>query len=148
MHGKQGHHRDEPRIVVATSGLTRRVHEAKVGAGVFRRTQQFRQVTMTQWPHPRVDLMHLVRPELAEFKARDTELSGWLSRPQGHSGASGQRPWWCRRTGEAVFTQRLPGFADRGHRSVCAQRARGVWLRYVYLDNGELRLNGIKDTKS
>jgi hypothetical protein len=50
-HARQGHHRDERRIVVATSGVTRRVHEAKDGVGVLRPTQQFRQVTMTRWPH-------------------------------------------------------------------------------------------------
>jgi hypothetical protein len=90
-----------------------------------------------------VDLVQLVRPELAEFKARDTELSSWLSRPKGHSGASGQLPsrryeaihpesstlqemaWWSRRTGEAVFTQQLPGSADRGHR-MFAPNVRGA----------------------
>jgi dipeptidyl aminopeptidase/acylaminoacyl peptidase len=44
---------------------------------------------LTDVPHPGVNLSDLVKPELVEFPARDgLELSGWLYRPGGVSGAA------------------------------------------------------------
>jgi dipeptidyl aminopeptidase/acylaminoacyl peptidase len=115
-------------------------------------TKQFRQLTHS--PHPGVDLAQLVRPELVEFKAHDgLELSGWLYRPKGqsgpgpyvvsfHGGPEGQERPSLRSDYQALLAEGIGVFAPNVRGSF------GFGKKYVNLDNGELRFNGIKDIKS
>src|SRR5262249_5844584 len=109
---------------------------------------------VTQSAHAGVDLKKLIRPELHRFAAHDgLELSGWLYRP-----ANGRPPF------PTVLSfhgcpegQERPGFRSdyqvlvaRGI-AVFARNVRGstgFGKRFVNLDNGQLRFNGIKDIKS
>jgi dipeptidyl aminopeptidase/acylaminoacyl peptidase len=115
-------------------------------------TKQFRQVTHS--PHPGVDLAQLVRPDLVEFKAHDgLELSGWLYRPKGqsgpgpyvikfHGGPEGQERPSSRSDYQALLAEGIGVFAPN------VRGSSGFGKKYVNLDNGELRFNGIKDIKS
>jgi dipeptidyl aminopeptidase/acylaminoacyl peptidase len=109
----------------------------------------FRQLTHA--PHAGVDLTGMVRPELVRYTAHDgLALSGWLYRPKVgrapfptvlsfHGGPEGQeRPGFstnyqalCAR-GIAVFAPNVRGSS-------------GFGKRFVNLDNGELRFDGVKD---
>ena len=111
----------------------------------------FRQVTRS--PHAGVDLAKLVRPELVKFEAHDgLELSGWLYRPalagspfpivlSFHGGPEGQE-----RPG---FNSQYQALLSRGI-GVLAPNVRGssgFGKRFVNLDNGALRVEGVKDIK-
>ena len=116
-----------------------------------------RQVTFS--PHAGILLEALVAPKLVTFKAHDgLELSGWLYRPPGTGNASGQT------AGPVVISfhggpeaQERPSFSytyqallSRGI-SVFAPNVRGsagFGKRFVNLDNGEKRFDGIKDIKA
>ena len=114
-------------------------------------TNGFRQVTHT--PHDGVDLPKLVRPELVTFKAHDgLELSGWLYRPGGrassapfvvsfHGGPEGQERPGFRSDYQALLAQGIGVFAPNVRGSA------GFGKRFVNLDNGRLRFEGIKDLK-
>jgi dipeptidyl aminopeptidase/acylaminoacyl peptidase len=111
----------------------------------------FRQVTQT--PHEGVDLATLVRPELVTFKAHDgLELSGWLYRPAGrsgpgpfvvsfHGGPEGQERPSFRSDYQALVAQGIGVFAPN------VRGSSGFGKRFVNLDNGRLRFEGIKDLK-
>ena len=115
-------------------------------------TLQFRQVTRT--PHAGVDLTTLVHPELIEYSAPDgVKLSGWLYRPRKgsapyptvfsyHGGPEGQaRP---------SFNGQVQALADEGI-AVFLPNVRGsagFGKAFVNLDNGALRVNGVKDIKA
>jgi dipeptidyl aminopeptidase/acylaminoacyl peptidase len=111
----------------------------------------FRQVTQT--PHEGVDLATLVRPELVTFKAHDgLELSGWLYRPAGrsgpgpfvvsfHGGPEGQERPSFRSDYQALVAQGIGVFAPN------VRGSSGFGKRFVNLDNGLLRFEGIKDLK-
>jgi len=112
----------------------------------------FRQLTRA--PHAGVDLQALVQPELVRYAAHDgVQLSGWLYRPAGgrapfptvlsfHGGPEGQeRPGFssnyqalCAR-GIAVFAPNVRGSS-------------GFGKTFVNLDNGPLRVDGVKDIAS
>lgn len=106
---------------------------------------------VTHSPHVGVDLDALVRPELVRFPAHDDlELSGWLYRPRGasgpgpivlsfHGGPEGQeRPRF-----DAVYQALLAqGIAVLGPN---VRGSSGFGKRFVNLDNGALRWDGIKD---
>jgi dipeptidyl aminopeptidase/acylaminoacyl peptidase len=114
------------------------------------RSGQTRRVT--QSPHPGVDLASLHRPELVRFPAHDgLELSGWLYRAGAvpgplvicfHGGPEGQeRPW---------FSASYQALAARGI-SVFAPNVRGssgFGKRFVHLDDGPLRFDGVRDIES
>src|SRR4030095_13193340 len=115
-------------------------------------SKQFTQ--LTQSPHAGIDLSQLVRPELVRYKAHDgLELSGWLYRPQGmtkpgpivlsfHGGPEGQE-----RPG---FNSLYQALVSRGI-AVLAPNVRGssgFGKKFVNLDNGALRENGVKDIKA
>ncbi|MEO1088716.1 MAG: prolyl oligopeptidase family serine peptidase, partial [Acidobacteriota bacterium] len=109
---------------------------------------------ITHSPHAGVDLDGLVEPELITYKAHDgLELSGWLYRPPQvdgpapfvlsfHGGPEGQsRPRF-----RAVFqalTARGIGVFDPNVRG-----SSGFGKRFVNLDNGALRFDGIRDIES
>ncbi len=116
------------------------------------KSQQFRQLTFS--PHPGVDLTSLVRPELVTFKSFDgLELSGWLYRPGGqsgpgayvvsfHGGPEGQERAPFRSDYQALLGQGIGVFAPN------VRGSSGFGKKFVNLDNGELRANGVKDIKA
>jgi dipeptidyl aminopeptidase/acylaminoacyl peptidase len=115
-------------------------------------TKQLYQVT--HMPHPGIDLSSLVQPELVRFKAHDgLELSGWLYRPKGqaqpgpyvlsfHGGPEGQERPSFRSDYQALLSEGIGVFAPN------VRGSSGFGKRFVNLDNGALRFNGIKDIKS
>jgi dipeptidyl aminopeptidase/acylaminoacyl peptidase len=108
---------------------------------------------LTHTPHEGVDLATLVRPELVAFKAHDgLELSGWLYRPAGrsgpapfvvsfHGGPEGQERPGFRSDYQALLVQGIGVFAPN------VRGSSGFGKRFVNLDNGPLRFEGIKDLK-
>ena len=116
------------------------------------RSQQFTQLTRS--PHAGVDLTKLVRPELVRYHAHDgLELSGWLYRPHGargagpvvidfHGGPEGQARPGFNSTYQALVARGISVFAPNVRGSA------GFGKRFVNLDNGALRENGVKDIKA
>ena len=112
----------------------------------------FRQITFAQ--HAGVDLTSFVRPELVTFKAHDgLELSGWLYRPRGpagpgpcvisfHGGPEGQERPSFRADYQALLSQGIGVFAPN------VRGSSGFGKKFVNLDNGALRFDGIRDIKS
>ena len=139
--------RDGKRIAITLSGAAQPpdVWMADLGAS-------FRQITFAQ--HAGVDLPAFVRPELVKFRAHDgLELSGWLYRPRGvsgpapyvvsfHGGPEGQEIPSFRTDYQALLSQRIGVFAPN------VRGSSGFGKKFVNLDNGELRFNGIRDIKS
>jgi dipeptidyl aminopeptidase/acylaminoacyl peptidase len=115
-------------------------------------SKRLQQVTHT--PHPGVELASLVRPVLVRFKAHDgLELSAWLYRPKGqsgpgayvvsfHGGPEGQERPSFRSDYQALLSEGIGVLAPN------VRGSSGFGKRFVNLDNGELRFNGIKDIKS
>jgi dipeptidyl aminopeptidase/acylaminoacyl peptidase len=116
------------------------------------KTKQFRQLTFS--PHAGIDLAALVRPELVTFKSFDgLELSGWLYKPKNqtgpgpyvisfHGGPEGQERAPFRGDYQALLGQGIGVFAPNVRGSA------GFGKKFVNLDNGELRVNGVKDIKA
>jgi dipeptidyl aminopeptidase/acylaminoacyl peptidase len=114
-------------------------------------TRTLRQITHT--PYEGIDLARLVRPELVTFKAHDgLGLSGWLYRPVGrsgpapfvvsfHGGPEGQERPGFRSDYQALVAQGIGVFAPN------VRGSSGFGKRFVNLDNGPLRFEGIKDLK-
>ncbi len=112
----------------------------------------FRQVTRS--PHAGVDLTKLVRPELLRFKAHDgLEPSGWLYRPKVgaapfptvlsfHGGPEGQERPGFNSTYQALLSRGIAVFAPNVRGSA------GFGKKFVNLDNGALRFEGVKDIKA
>jgi dipeptidyl aminopeptidase/acylaminoacyl peptidase len=110
---------------------------------------KFRQVTKS--PHAGIDLASLARPELLTFRAHDgLELSGWLYRPKSggapyptvlsfHGGPEGQERPIFNSTYQALLTRGIAVFAPNVRGSA------GFGKRFVNLDNGALRVEGVKD---
>lgn len=115
-------------------------------------TKEFAQLTHS--PHAGVDLSKLVRPELARYKAHDgLELSGWLYRPHGasgpgpivlsfHGGPEGQERPGFNSTYQALLSRGIAVFAPN------VRGSSGFGKKFVNLDNGALRENGVKDIKA
>jgi dipeptidyl aminopeptidase/acylaminoacyl peptidase len=116
------------------------------------KTKQFCQLTFS--PHAGVDLAALVRPELVTFKSFDgLELSGWLYRPKNqnapgayvvsfHGGPEGQERAPFRSDYQALLAHGIGVFAPN------VRGSSGFGKKFVNLDNGELRVNGVKDIKA
>ena len=114
-------------------------------------TGKLRQVTQTRYEG--IDLTTLVRPELVTFRAHDgLGLSGWLYRPTGrsgpapfvvsfHGGPEGQERPGFRSDYQALVAQGIGVFAPN------VRGSSGFGKRFVNLDNGPLRFDGIKDLK-
>jgi len=112
-------------------------------------TGSFRQVTKS--PHAGVDLARLVRPELVRFKAHDgLDLSGWLYKPTTgaapfpavlsfHGGPEGQERPNFSSLYQALLSRGIAVFAPNVRGSA------GFGKRFVNLDNGPLRVEGVKD---
>jgi dipeptidyl aminopeptidase/acylaminoacyl peptidase len=140
--------RDGRSIALVCSGSTQPadVWILDVASGALRQ--------VTHSPHPGVDLSKLVRPELVRFQAHDgLDLSGWFYKPTGatapyptvlsfHGGPEGQeRP---------SFSSQYQALLARGT-AVFAPNVRGssgFGKRFVNLDNGELRFNGVRDIEA
>jgi dipeptidyl aminopeptidase/acylaminoacyl peptidase len=115
-------------------------------------SSEFRQVTHS--PHAGVDLEKMVRPELVTYRAHDgLELSGWLYRPVGstgpepyvlsfHGGPEGQERPRFRSGYQALLARGIGVFAPN------VRGSSGFGKRFVNLDNGALRYDGIKDIKA
>ena len=115
-------------------------------------SKQFTQIT--QSPHAGIDLSKLVRPELVRYKAHDgLELSGWLYRPKGvtaagpivlsfHGGPEGQERPGFNSLYQALVARGIAVFAPN------VRGSSGFGKKFVNLDNGALRENGVKDIKA
>jgi len=116
------------------------------------RTQQLTQ--LTYGPHAGVDLTRMVRPKLVRYTAHDgLELSGWLYQPQGakspgpivlsfHGGPEGQERPSFNSTYQALLVRGIAVFAPN------VRGSSGFGKKFVNLDNGALRENGIRDIKA
>jgi dipeptidyl aminopeptidase/acylaminoacyl peptidase len=138
--------KDGARLAMTISGATAPpdIWILDIGAG-----GRLHQVTQT--PHTGVDLATLVRPELIKFKAHDgLDLTGWLYRPVGqskpgpyvvsfHGGPEGQERPGFRSDYQALVAQGIGVFAPN------VRGSSGFGKRFVNLDNGPLRVEGIRD---
>jgi dipeptidyl aminopeptidase/acylaminoacyl peptidase len=109
---------------------------------------------LTRSPHPGVDLTTLVRPKLVTYTAHDgLKLSGWLYRPRGakppyatvfsfHGGPEGQERPGLNSTYQALLASGFAVFAPN------VRGSSGFGKTFVNLDNGALRVNGVRDIKS
>lgn len=109
---------------------------------------------LTNSPHAGIDLTKLVRPELVTYKAHDgLELSAWLYRPPGtqgpgpivlsfHGGPEGQERPGFNSTYQALLSRGIAVFAPN------VRGSSGFGKKFVNLDNGALRVNGVKDIKA
>lgn len=117
-----------------------------------RSSGRLRQVTRS--PHAGVDLDSLVEPELVRYPAHDgLELSGWLYRPKGasspgpvvvsfHGGPEGQERPRFNATYQALLARGISVFAPN------VRGSSGFGKRFVNLDNGALRFDGIRDIRA
>jgi dipeptidyl aminopeptidase/acylaminoacyl peptidase len=116
------------------------------------RTKQF--TRLTDSPHAGVDLTKMVAPELVEYTAHDgLKLSGWLYKPSGtagatpivlsfHGGPEGQERPGFNSTYQALLMRGIGVFAPN------VRGSSGFGKKFVNLDNGALRENGVKDIKA
>jgi dipeptidyl aminopeptidase/acylaminoacyl peptidase len=115
-------------------------------------SRNFHQVTHS--PHAGVNLEDLVRPQLVRYPAHDgLPLSGWLWLPKQwsppgpvvlsfHGGPEGEELPGFRSDYQALLTKGIAVFAPN------VRGSSGFGKRFVNLDNGELRVNAVKDIKS
>ena len=109
---------------------------------------------VTRSPHPGVELDKLIAPELVRFAAHDgLELSGWLYRPTAfarpgplvlsfHGGPEGQARPSFRFDFQALLAQGIAVL------DVNVRGSSGFGKRFVNLDNGALRVDGIRDIEA
>ena len=114
-------------------------------------TARLRQLTRSA--HPGVALDKLVQPELVRFGAHDgLPLSAWLYRAPGrtrpgpvvlsfHGGPEGQEVPVFRADYQVLLAQGISVFAPNVRGSA------GFGKRFLTLDNGPLRVEGVKDLK-
>lgn len=115
-------------------------------------TNQFNKITDS--PHPGVDLTTLIAPELVAFNSFDgLQLSGWLYKPKHgtapfptvisyHGGPEGQSGPGLNTTAQALSKQGIAFFLPN------VRGSSGFGKKFVNLDNGALRVNGVKDIKA
>ncbi len=115
-------------------------------------SKQFKKLTDS--PHPGVNLKTFATPELVTFKSFDgLELSGWLYKPtQGtapfptvisfHGGPEGQSVPNLNSTAQALSKGGIAFFLPN------VRGSSGFGKKFVNLDNGSLRVNGVKDIKA
>lgn len=115
-------------------------------------TQQLHQVTFSQ--HAGVNLSDLVRPQLVHYKSFDgLPLSAWLYLPHHwkapgpvvlsfHGGPEGEDLPIFRSDYQALLSQGIAVLAPNVRGST------GFGKRFVNLDNGELRVNAVKDIQA
>ena len=115
-------------------------------------SKHLRQLTFS--PHAGVNLNELVRPKLVRYSAEDgLPLSGWLYLPNQwkgsgpvvlsfHGGPEGEDVPTFRSDYQSLLSQGIAVFAPN------VRGSSGFGKRFVNLDNGELRVNAVKDIKS
>lgn len=140
--------RDGKRLAMTIGGATRPTDIWVLDIASKKRWQ------VTKSPHPGVALETLQRPELVTFKAHDgLELSGWLYRPPGvsgpapyvisfHGGPEGQERPTFRSDYQALVAQGIGVFAPN------VRGSSGFGKKFVNLDNGERRIESLKDIKA
>lgn len=133
-------------LVAAGSAAPQNIHVLDL------KSQRFTQLSRS--PHAGVDLATMVRPELLRYKADDgLELSGWLYRPKDmagpapivlsfHGGPEGQERPNFSSTYQALVARGIAVFAPN------VRGSSGFGKRFVNLDNGALRENGVRDIKA
>jgi dipeptidyl aminopeptidase/acylaminoacyl peptidase len=109
---------------------------------------------LTESPHPGINLKELITPELVKFESFDgLELSGWLYKPPNgtepyptvisyHGGPEDQSRPYFSYTFQAILSQGIAVFSPN------VRGSSGFGKKFVNLDNGPLRANGIKDIKA
>jgi dipeptidyl aminopeptidase/acylaminoacyl peptidase len=146
--GEMEFSKDGSRLALVASGASapRDIHVLDL------KSKRFEQ--LTESPHAGVDLAAMVRPELFRYKAHDDlELSGWLYRPKGatgpgpvvlsfHGGPEGQERPNFNPTYQALAARGIAVFAPN------VRGSSGFGKRFVNLDNGALRENGVRDIKA
>jgi dipeptidyl aminopeptidase/acylaminoacyl peptidase len=142
---------DGSKLAMTVSGSTRPadVWVLDRAAAQGSRGSALRQVTWS--PHAGVALETLVTPELVEFPAHDgLELSGWLYRvPREtapgpvvisfHGGPEGQERPGFNSTYQALLSRGIAVLAPN------VRGSSGFGKKFVNLDNGPLRVEGVKD---
>jgi dipeptidyl aminopeptidase/acylaminoacyl peptidase len=140
--------KDGARLALNLSGANAPTDVWVLDVGTGRLTQ------LTRSPHAGVDLPKLVRPELVRYKAHDgLELSGWLYRAPGakgpgpvvlsfHGGPEGQERPGFNSTYQALLARGINVFAPN------VRGSSGFGKKFVNLDNGALRENGVRDIKA
>lgn len=115
-------------------------------------TNQFKKITDS--PHPGINLTTLIAPELVKFTSFDgLQLSGWLYNPKNgkapfptvisyHGGPEGQSVPNFNPTAQALSKQGIAFFLPN------VRGSSGFGKKFVNLDNGALRVNGVKDIKA
>lgn len=115
-------------------------------------TKQFKKITDS--PHPGVQLNMFVAPELVTFTSFDgLQLSGWLYKPSHgaapfptvisfHGGPEGQSVPSLSPVAQALCEEGIAFFLPNVRGST------GFGKKFVNLDNGALRVNGVKDIKA
>ncbi|MEO1366091.1 MAG: prolyl oligopeptidase family serine peptidase, partial [Acidobacteriota bacterium] len=143
---------DGRRLAMTLSGSSRPSDIWTLAVGPDGPAPPLRQVTRS--PHAGVDLDGLVQPELITYEAHDgLELSGWLYRPPGvdgpapfvlsfHGGPEGQSRPRFRAVFQALLARGIGVFDPNVRGSA------GFGKRFVNLDNGALRFDGIRDIES
>jgi dipeptidyl aminopeptidase/acylaminoacyl peptidase len=133
-------------LTVSGSNAPQDIYVIDMGSG------KLHQVTHS--PHPGVDLTRLVRPELIKYTAHDgVALSGWLYRPPNaqppyatvfsyHGGPEGQERPSFNPTYQALLANGMAVFAPN------VRGSSGFGKKFVNLDNGALRANGVRDIKA
>ena len=109
---------------------------------------------LTNSPHPGINLEELIAPELVKFNSfDDLEISGWLYKPNAgtgpyptvisyHGGPEGQSRPSFNYTFQALLSQGIAVFSPN------VRGSSGFGKRFVNLDNGSLRVNGVKDIEA
>ena len=109
---------------------------------------------VTHSPHAGVDLTKLTRPKLVRYTGHDgVPLSGWLYLPQGttgavpmvlsfHGGPEGQEVPSFRSDYQALLEAGIGVLAPN------VRGSSGFGKKFVNLDNGELRVNAVKDIEA
>jgi dipeptidyl aminopeptidase/acylaminoacyl peptidase len=133
-------------VVVSGAALPTDIWILDVARGEFR--------PLTRSPHAGIDLGALVRPELVRYAAHDgLALSGWLYRAPGqpgpgavvmdyHGGPEGQARPYFNSTYQALLLRGISVFAPN------VRGSSGFGKRFVNLDNGPLRADGVRDIKA
>jgi dipeptidyl aminopeptidase/acylaminoacyl peptidase len=108
----------------------------------------------TRSAHDGVELASLRRPEIVTYKAHDgLELSGWLYRPAGfkapgplvfdyHGGPEGQSRPGLNPTVQALLARGIAVFQPN------VRGSSGFGKRFMSLDNGAKRVEGVRDIKA
>lgn len=116
------------------------------------RNNQFQKITDS--PHPGVNLDALIAPELVTFTSFDgLQLSGWLYQPKNgtapfptvisyHGGPEGQSVPSFNPIAQALLKEGIAFFLPN------VRGSSGFGKKFVNLDNGPLRANGVKDIKA